>query len=43
VIRDNSIIGVGTFAEKSTVRVEGQSKDEPWRNPERSVPREESG
>lgn len=40
--RDNLIIDVGAFTEKSAVRVEGQSKDEPWRNSGRSVSREES-
>jgi len=42
-IRYNLIIGTGASAEKSAVRIEGQSKDEPWRNSERSMPREESG
>lgn len=42
-IRDNLIIGAGASAEKSAVRVEGQSKDEPGRDSGRSVPREESG
>jgi len=31
-IRDNLIIDTGAFAEKSTVCIEGQSEDEPWRN-----------
>lgn len=32
-MRDNLIIAAGASAEKSTVRIEGQSEDEPWRNP----------